>query len=59
MGKIQERKGLIHVPKSSGSYKKHHGFNSTQIKDGKVVKLRKNGTVKAILGTLKEIKEKK
>ena len=45
--------------KSSGSYKKHHGFNSTQIKDGKVVKLRKNGTVKAILGTLRDIKEKK
>ena len=35
---------------SSGQYKKHHGFNSIQIKNGMVVKLRKDGSIKAILG---------
>ncbi len=35
---------------SSGQYKTHRGFNSIQIKDGLIVKLRKNGTIKAILG---------
>jgi hypothetical protein len=27
-----------------------HPFNSTQIKDGRIVKLRKDGTIKADLG---------
>jgi hypothetical protein len=35
---------------SSGKYKSHRGFNPIQIKDGMVVRLRKNGTVKAVLG---------
>ena len=35
---------------SSGKYKSHRGFNPIQIKDGMVVRLRKNGTVNAVLG---------
>ena len=35
---------------SSGKYKPHRGFNPIQIKDGMVVRLRKNGTVKNVLG---------
>ena len=35
---------------SSGKFKPHRGFNSVQIKDGKVVRLNKNGTVRAVLG---------
>lgn len=35
---------------SSGKYKSHRGFNPIQIKDGMVVRLRKNGTVKTVLG---------
>lgn len=35
---------------SSGQLKVHRGFNATQIKNGKIVRLNKNGTVKAILG---------
>ena len=35
---------------SSGKYKPHRGFNPIQIKDGMVVRLRKNGTVKTVLG---------
>jgi hypothetical protein len=35
---------------SSGKYKTHRGFNSVQIKDGMVVRLNKNGTVRAVLG---------
>jgi hypothetical protein len=30
--------------------KKAGAFNSTQIKDGKIVRMNKNGTVKSILG---------
>ena len=36
--------------RSSGSYSKDHGFNPMQIKDGRIVRLRKDGTVKADLG---------
>ena len=36
--------------KSSGSLKRHIKFNPIQIKNGNVVRLRKDGTVKAILG---------
>ena len=39
--------------KSSGSYFKNHGFNPMQIKDGRIVRLRKDGTVKADLGPYK------
>ena len=35
---------------SSGKYKPHRGFNSVQIKNGLVVRLNKNGTVRATLG---------
>lgn len=34
---------------SSGQVKVHHGFNKTQIKDGWIVRLRKDGTIKAKL----------
>jgi len=35
---------------STGQYKPHRGFNPIQIKNGMVVRLRKDGTVKAVLG---------
>ena len=35
---------------SSGKYKPHRRFNKTQIKNGRIVRLRKDGTVKADLG---------
>lgn len=38
---------------SSGKYKRHDAFNSTVIKDGKIVRLRKDGSVKAILDDYK------
>ncbi len=44
---------------SSGKLKRHDGFNPIQIKNGMVVRLRKNGTVKNILGTLADIKRNK
>ena len=44
--------------KSSGSYFKNHGFNPMQIKDGRIVRLRKDGSVKADLGPYKT-KQKK
>lgn len=38
---------------SSGKFKRRDPFNSTVIKDGKIVRLRKDGTVKAILDEYK------
>jgi len=35
---------------SSGSYKRHDGFNSIQIKNGLIVRLNKNGSIRAVLG---------
>jgi hypothetical protein len=35
---------------STGQYKPHRGFNPIQIKNGMVVRLRKDGTIKAVLG---------
>lgn len=35
---------------SSGKYKTHRGFNPVQIKNGLVVRLNKNGTIRAVLG---------
>ncbi len=35
---------------SSGSYKRHDGFNPIQIKDGLVIRLNKNGTIRSVLG---------
>jgi len=43
--------------RSSGSYFKDHGFNPLQIKDGRIVRLRKDGTVKADLGPYPKIKK--
>jgi hypothetical protein len=42
---------------SSGKYKTKHPFNAVQIKDGMVVRLRKDGTIKAILGKYGEYKK--
>jgi hypothetical protein len=41
--------------------KKAGSFNSTQIKDGKIVRMNKNGTIKAILDnyTVKHAKKDK
>lgn len=39
--------------RSSGSYYKDHGFNPMQIKDGRIVRLRKDGRVKSDLGPYK------
>jgi len=38
---------------SSGKFKRHDAFNSTVIKDGKIVRLRKDGTLKAVLDEYK------
>jgi hypothetical protein len=38
--------------------KKSGSFNATQIKDGKIVRMNKNGTVKSILGPY-EVKHSK
>jgi len=35
---------------SSGSYKRSDSFNPVQIKNGMIVRLRKDGTIKAVLG---------
>ena len=35
---------------SSGKYRRHDGFNSIQIRNGLVVRLNKNGTIRAVLG---------
>ena len=35
---------------SSGKYKPHRGFNKVQIRNGMVVRLNKNNTVRAVLG---------
>jgi hypothetical protein len=44
--------------RSSASYYSTHGFNSMQIKDGRIVRLRKDGSIKADLGPYKQ-KQKK
>lgn len=44
---------------SSGSYRKHVKFNPVQIKDGMIVRLRKDGTIKAVLGKYGEYGKKK
>lgn len=44
---------------SSGKYKRHDKFNPVQIKDGNIVRLNKNGTVRSILGALKDMRKKK
>lgn len=42
---------------SSGKYKTKHPFNSIQIKDGMIVRLNKNGTVRSVLGKYGEYKK--
>ena len=42
---------------SSGKYKQHRGFNPIQIKDGMIVRLNKNGTVRSVLGKYGEYKK--
>lgn len=44
---------------SSGQRRRKLPFNDTIIKDGKVVRIRKDGTVKAILGTIADMRKKK
>ena len=44
---------------SSGKYKPHRKFNPIQIKDGYVVRLRKDGRVKAVLGEYGEYGKQK
>jgi len=43
--------------RSSGSYFKDHGFNPIQIKNGRIVRVRKDGTVKADLGPYPKTKK--
>jgi hypothetical protein len=43
---------------SSGQKKMHYGFNAKQIKDGHIVILRKDGTVKSVLDTYPPTKDK-
>ena len=43
--------------KSSGKYRSKHPFNPVQIKNGMIVRLRKDGTVKTILGKYGEYKK--
>jgi hypothetical protein len=42
---------------SSGTYKPHRGFNPVQIKNGMVVRLNKNGTIRSVLGKYGEYKK--
>lgn len=43
--------------KSSGKYKTKHPFNPIQIKNGMIVRLRKDGTVQSVLGKYGEYKK--
>ena len=43
---------------SSGKFKRHDKFNPIQIKDGMIVRLRKDGTIKAVLGKYGEYGKK-
>ncbi len=42
---------------SSGKYKRSDKFNPVQIKDGMIVRLNKDGTVRSILGKYGEYKK--
>lgn len=44
---------------SSGQLKRHDGFNPVQIKNGMIVRLRKDGTVKTVLGKYGEYGKEK
>ena len=43
---------------SSGKFKTKHPFNKTVIKNGMIVRLRKDGTVKAVVGPYPKQKDK-
>ena len=42
---------------SSGQYKKSHKFNPVQIKDGMIVRLNKDGTIRSVIGKYGEFKK--
>ena len=42
---------------SSGKHKPHRGFNPVQIKDGMIVRLNKDGTVRSVIGKYGEYKK--
>lgn len=42
---------------SSGKYRTKHPFNKTQIKDGWIVRLRKNGTIASRLEPYPKVKK--
>lgn len=42
---------------SSGQYKPHRGFNPIQIKNGLVVRIRKDGRIQSVLGKVGEYKK--
>lgn len=44
---------------SSGSLKRHDGFNPIQIKDGYIVRMRKDGRIKTVLGKYGEYGKEK
>jgi hypothetical protein len=44
---------------SSGKFKRHDSFNAVQIKNGMIVRLRKDGSLKAVLGKYGEKKNGK
>lgn len=44
---------------SSGKYRRREAFNPVQIKDGMIVRLNKNGTVRAVLGKYGEYGKEK
>ena len=44
---------------SSGSHKRHDGFNPVQIKNGLVVRLNSNGTIRSVLGKYGEYGKQK
>ena len=44
----------IMANRSSASYYSNHGFNPMQIKNGRIVRLRKDGSIKADLGPYKQ-----
>lgn len=42
---------------SSGQYKPHYGFNPIQIKNGMIVRVRKDGRIQSVLGKYGEYKK--
>jgi hypothetical protein len=44
---------------SSGQHKRHDGFNAIQVKDGLVVRMSKNGTIRSVLGKYGEYGKEK